>query len=110
RLDGIEMGAHEGRVLVAERHVDRRAQRPHLLRRWDQGRPFAERGAHRRAHLRMQQSGGMFELAPLADDRSLAEALGLRPLYAERREAMAGQEIAEFRADLDERREIGDVT
>src|SRR6266478_1780418 len=30
-FDGIEMAANEGRVLVAERHVDRRAKPAHLL-------------------------------------------------------------------------------
>ncbi len=48
----------------------------------------------------------MLELAAVADDRRLAEAL--RPLRpdAERGEAALGQEVAQFDADLDERREV----
>src|ERR1700761_8335596 len=36
RFDRIEMAAHEGGVFMAERHVDRGAERAHLLRRRDQ--------------------------------------------------------------------------
>ena len=41
----------------------------------------------------------MLEFTALADDRRLAEALGLAGLDAQRREAAFGQEIAEFDAE-----------
>ena len=57
----------------------------------------------------MQHRGGVFEFAVLADGRRLAVALRARSLDAERRDGARGEQLAEFLADVDERREILDI-
>ena len=51
----------------------------------------------------------MFQLAVLADGRRLAVALRLGAVDAERRHRALRQELAEFLADRDQRREILDI-
>src|ERR1700722_12239744 len=57
----------------------------------------------------MQQRGGMFQLAVLADGSRLAVALRARSLDAERRDGARGEQGAELLADIDQRREILDI-
>src|SRR5690606_10598145 len=67
-FDRVEMATDESGVLMAQRHVDGRADAAHLLGRRHQGCAFFDRLAQRRAELGMQDGGGMLELARLADD------------------------------------------
>src|SRR5206468_12658997 len=99
--------AHERGVLVTERHVDARAHAAALLGRRDQRRALLDRGAQRLAERRMQNRGGVLELAGLADDRGLAVALDLAGLYPERGHGALAQQAAELLADLDQHVEIG---
>src|ERR1700733_6502745 len=57
----------------------------------------------------MQQRGGVFELAVLADGGRLAVALRARSLDAERRDSARGEQGAELLTDIDQRREILDI-
>ena len=75
-----------GRVLVAERDVERRAGAGALLRRRNQRGALAEHPAERRAELRMEDGGRVLQLAFGADRGRLAEALdGWRRECRERR-------------------------
>src|SRR5690349_14112706 len=103
------MAAHEGRVLVPERHVDRRAEAAALLRRGHQCRALLDRRAQRRAELRMQDRRGVLELARLADDGRLAVALRLTGLDAEGLNALRAEQPAELLADGDQLVEVLDV-
>ena len=97
------MAAHERRILVAERNIQRRARPAALLRRRDQRRALAQHLAHRRAHLGMQDRGGVFEFAVFADRRRLAVALRLGAVDAERGHRLLREQFAEFLADRDQR-------
>ena len=102
-LHAVEMAAHERRVLVAERNIQRRARPAALLRRRDQRRTLAQNLAHRRAHLWMQDRGRMFEFAVFADRGGLAVALRLGAVDAERRHGLFRQQFAEFLANRNQR-------
>src|SRR4051812_44856507 len=73
----VEMAAHKRRILVAEGNIERRAGAASLLRRRDQRRALAQYFPHRRTHFGVKNRGRMFQLAVLADRRSLAIALRL---------------------------------
>src|SRR5437879_5892823 len=77
RLDRIEMTSDERRVFVSERHVDRRTDAAHFLRRWNERRPFLDCLPERRAKLRMENRRSVLELARFTDDRRLPVAFGL---------------------------------
>src|SRR5271163_1801851 len=57
----------------------------------------------------MQDGRGMLELAVLADRRRLAVTFRTRPVDSERGDRAAGQQLAEFLPDLDQRREVLDI-
>src|SRR5438105_3285715 len=105
----VEMTAHEGRVLVPERNVERGPRSTALLRRRDQRRALAQDLAHRRAHLRMQDRRRMFEFAVFADSSGLAVAVRLGTVDAECRDSLLRKQIAELLADFDQLRQILDI-
>src|SRR5271163_4327202 len=109
-LHAVKMAPHKGRVLVAERHVERDARAAALLGRGNERRAFAQNLAHRRAELGVQHRGGVFELAVLPHCRRLAVALRVRSLDAERRNGALGEQRPELLADVDQQREILDIT
>src|SRR5277367_3830859 len=57
----------------------------------------------------MQQRSGVFELAVLADGRSLAVAFRSRSLDAERRDRARGEQGAKLLPDIDQRRQVLDI-
>jgi len=69
------MAAHEGRVLVTDGHVDRAPHAAALLGARDQRGAGFDGLAERTAELRVQDRGGVLQLAVLADDGRLAVAL-----------------------------------
>ncbi len=98
-LHGVEVAAHEGRILVAERNIERGSRATALLRGRDQGGTPTQCRPHGSAHAGVQDRRRMFEFTILADERRLAVALGLVARDAERRNGPRGQEPAEFAAD-----------
>mgnify|MGYP003345207232 CR=1 FL=1 len=106
-LDRVEVGAHERRILVMERHVERGAGAAALLRARDDGLAAAHPFAERRPELRMEHRGHVFEFALHADDAALAVTVdGPAPEFLHR----DGDELrAERHARLDERLEVLDV-
>src|ERR1700751_1212464 len=100
------MATHESGILLAERHVERDARAAAFLRGRNERGAFAQDLAHRRAELRVQHRGGVFELAVLADGPGLAVALRAWPLDTQRRNGARGEQLAQFLADVHERREI----
>src|SRR5918993_1858764 len=101
-LHAVEVAAHEGGVLVAERNVERHAHPAALLGGGDQRRAAAERLTDRRAELGVQDGGRVLQLAVLADGGGLAVALDRRPLNPERRHGLLGQKPAQLLAEADE--------
>jgi hypothetical protein len=53
-LHRVEMTTDEGRILMAQRNINRRASTSHLLRRWDQGCAFFDSRPKWRSELRMK--------------------------------------------------------
>src|ERR1700678_2397820 len=73
-LHAVEMAPDKGGVLVAERHIESDARAAPLLGRGNEGSARAQNLAHLRAEFGVQNCGGVFELAVLADGRRLAVA------------------------------------
>ena len=63
RFHRVEVAAHEGGVLVTERHVDGGAEAAALVGRRHERGTFFDGLAQRRAELRVQDRGGVFQLA-----------------------------------------------
>ena len=93
-LHGVEMAAHIGRVDMAERHVEPRAERADLGRRRHDRLGAAEPVAHRVAAGHMPQRA-MLQLACRADDRALAVAVDLLRVAAQRIDELVGQQQPE---------------
>src|SRR5687768_4218464 len=101
-LHAVEMAPHIGGVLVAERDVEGHTRPAALLGGGDQRRALAEDLSDRRAELRVQDGGGVLQLAVLADGGGLAVALRVRAGDAEGRHGALRQEAAELLADIHE--------
>jgi len=91
--------AHEGGVLVAERHVDGAAHAAALLGRRHERCALFDRQPQRCAEPGVQDGGGVLQLASLAHDRCLAVALRLRWRDAKRLHAARAEQRAELFAD-----------
>src|SRR3546814_9189570 len=87
-------------LLVAERHVDGGPDAAQLLRRRYQRRAFLHRLTQRLAQARMQDGGGMLQLAALADDGGLAIALDNTGIDIERCDRLVAEQLAQLLADL----------
>src|SRR6202453_4576210 len=108
-LHAVEMASDKGCVLVAERHIESDARAAPLLGRGNEGCARAQNLAHRRAKFGVQNCGGMFQLAVLADGRRLAVAFRSRSLDAERRDRARGEQGAKLLPYINQRREVFDI-
>ncbi len=103
------MAAHEGGILVPQRHVDRRARTAALLGRGHERRTFFHRSAQRRAQFRVQDGGRMLDFPGFSDDGRLAVALRLARFDTERLHAARAEQAAQFLADGHQFVELFDV-
>src|SRR5437870_11380503 len=96
------MAAYVGRILVAERNIDRGAHRAHLLGGRDERVAILHGLAQRRAELRMQNGRSVLELARLPDNGCLAVAFRLPRTNAQGLDALATEQVAQLFAYGDE--------
>jgi hypothetical protein len=90
------MVEHPDIVAVGQRHVDRDSRRRDLDVRGNDRLAAADRLAHRLAHARMQNGGGMLDVAVEPDNGGLAVA---HRRVRQHRQRLANQEFAQLGAE-----------